>query len=134
MLRIQSEQQKLQSEQQQLQSDIESKKQQSHAMLIAHAKKIYYKGGDDSEGKVFDSIMTEFNAQYPNAQKKLKAAFPDFTDSEIDILILWSLSFQIKDMAHILGLSENTVAKYRSNIRQKTKTADILGLIKPILD
>ena len=134
MMRIQSEQQKLQSEQQQLQSDIESKKQQSHAMLIAHARKIYYKDGDDNDGKVFGSIMTEFNAQYPNAQKKLKAALPDFTDSEIDILILWSLSFQIKDMAHILGLSENTVAKYRSNIRQKTKTADILGLIKPILD
>lgn len=134
MLRIHSEQQKLQNEQQQLQSDIESKKQQSHAMLIAHARKIYYKGGDGSVGKVFDSIMTEFNAQYPNAQKKLKAAFPDFTDSEIDILILWSLSFQIKDMALILGLSENTVAKYRSNIRQKTKTADIYGLIKPILD
>lgn len=125
---------RIQNEQQQLQIDIESKKQQSHAMLIALAKKIYYKGGDDSDGKVFGNIMTEFNAQYPNAKKKLKAAFPDFTDSEIDILILWSLSFQIKDMAHILGLSENTVGKYRSNIRQKSKTADIYGLIRPILD
>lgn len=124
---------RLLNERQQLQADLEHKRLLSHETLVARAKQTYYKSGEDSKGKVFGIIMADFNAQYPGAVKKLKEAYPDFSDSEIHILVLWSLSFQIKDMAHILGLSENTVGKYRSRIRQKTQTSDIYSLIKPIL-
>ena len=114
-------------------ADLTSKKHQSHAMLVDRAMKVYNKSGNHGDGKVFKEIMTEFDMQYPNAEKKLKEALPDFSDSEIDILILWSLTFQIKEMSEILGLSENTVGKYRSNIRQKAKTADIYTLVEHIL-
>lgn len=72
-----------------------------------------------SRGSQRKRILEAFNATYPKAYDRLKAAYPDLSEQEYDLLILNFLEFRIKEEAEILELSQNTVMKYRSNLLKK---------------
>ena len=78
-------------------------------------------------------IIEVFNGAYPEALAQLKATYPDLSDTELDICVFSFFDFRVKEMADILDLRENTVAKYRSNIKKKTQNEAIEGLIGPFL-
>lgn len=54
-------------------------------------------------------------------------------NTELDLCVLSFFGFRLKEMADILDLRENTVAKYRSHIKKKTQTKSIKGLLEPFL-
>lgn len=78
-------------------------------------------------------IIEVFNGAYPEALAQLKATYPDLNETELDICVFSFFGFRVKEMADILDLRENTVAKYRSNIKKKTQNEAIEGLIGPFL-
>ena len=78
-------------------------------------------------------IKKVFTEAYPDALDKLKVAYPDLSENDLDICVLSFFGFRVKEMADILDLRENTVAKYRSNLRKKTGTETIEGLLEPYL-
>jgi DNA-binding NarL/FixJ family response regulator len=69
-----------------------------------------------------------FNTTHPDALAKLKAAHPDLSEVEIGICVLSFYPFLMKEIGNILDLRENTVSKYRTNIKKKTQTETIEGL------
>lgn len=80
-----------------------------------------------------ERIRNEFNASYPDALAKLQAAYPELSETELDICLLSFFSFRLKEAADLLDLRENTVAKYRTTIKKKTQTDDLEGVLKPFL-
>ena len=70
-----------------------------------------------------------FNKAYPEAYAKLKTVHPDLTEQERDLLVLNFLGFRIKEEAEILGLSQNTVMKYRSSLIKKAGKSPVADLI-----
>lgn len=46
-----------------------------------------------------------------------------------DLVILSFIGFRIKEEAEILGISENTVGKYRSNIRKKAGKTPVFDIL-----
>jgi len=51
--------------------------------------------------------------------ERLKAACPNLNETERRIIVLSFLQFRVKEEADLLGLTENTAQKYRSNIKKK---------------
>ena len=80
-----------------------------------------------------ERIRNEFNTAYPEALSKLKTAYPELSETELDICLLSFFSFRLKEAADLLDLRENTVAKYRTAIKKKTQTDDLEGVLKPFL-
>ena len=80
-----------------------------------------------------ERIRNAFNAAYPEALAKLKAAHPELSETELDICLLSFFSFRLKEAADLLDLRENTVAKYRTAIKKKIQTDDLEGVLKPFL-
>ncbi len=78
-------------------------------------------------------IFEAFNEAHPDAVSKLKASYPDLTDTEVDICVLSHFAFRVKEIADILELRENTVAKYRSSIKKKTQIRDAESLMNQVL-
>ena len=111
---------------QQLQSELEQATQHSQQVLQQQAMNLYKTEGD----KAWESIVADFETTYPHAMENLKAAHPDLTDTERNIVILSFLGFRTKEEAEILHLSLNTVEKYRTNIRKKSGSAPISLLIR----
>ena len=70
-----------------------------------------------------ERILEEFEAAYPHALERLAAAYPDLNKTEANLVVLSFLQFRVKEEADLLGLSENTVMQYRSNLRKKTANA-----------
>ncbi len=103
--------------QRQLESDLESVAQHSQELLLKRAGVIYHSEAKDR----LQRIMAEFEATCPEALGKLKSAYPDLNENERTVAVLNFLGFRIKEEAALLNLSENTVMKYRSNLK---KTAD----------
>ena len=64
-------------------------------------------------------IVEAFEAAYPQGVEKMKSAYPDLSKTERNLVVLSFLGFRIKEEADLLGLSENTVAKYRSKLNKK---------------
>lgn len=95
--------------------------------IRAHA--IYH----DKLGHTDRRVMEVFTEAYPEALLKLKAAYPDLNETEINICVFSFFGFRVKEMADILDFRENTVAKYRLNIRKKTQTEDVESLMEPFL-
>lgn len=95
--------------------------------IRAHA--IYH----DKLGHTDRRVMEVFTEAYPEALLKLKAAYPDLNETEISICVFSFFGFRVKEMADILDFRENTVAKYRLNIRKKTQTEDVESLMEPFL-
>ena len=85
--------------------------------LNLRVKSVY----DDKLGNKMERITKVFVAAYPDALAKLKAAYPDLNQTEYDVCVLSMFPFRTKEIADILDLRENTVSKYRTNIKKKTQ-------------
>ena len=104
---------------QQLQTQADDALQQARAMLPQRVADLY-------RAKVpnrLERIMAEFEAAYPGAMERVAAAYPELSETERQIAVLNFLHFRAKEEADLLDLSENTVNKYRSNLRKKTENA-----------
>jgi len=110
---------------QQLQTQADDALQQARAMLPQRANEIY----SSKVGNRLERIMDEFEAAYPKALEQLAAAYPDLTPTERRIFVLSHLQFRAKEMADLLGLSENTVNQYRYNLRKKTENASFSAFL-----
>ncbi len=105
---------------------LEAKEQEA---LRLKAEAIYH----DRHNNTGKRLKELFNEAYPDALPRLKAAHPDLNDTELDLCVLSFFGFRLKEMADILDLRENTVAKYRSHIKKKTQTKSVKGLFEPFL-
>ena len=112
-------------EKQQLQTQADDALQQARAMLPQRANEIY----SSKVGNRLERIMDEFEAAYPKALERVAAAHPDLTPTERRIFVLSHLQFRAKEMADLLGLSENTVNQYRYNLRKKTENASFSAFL-----
>ena len=110
---------------QQLQTQADDALQQARAMLPQRANEIY----SSKVGNRLERIMDEFEAAYPKALEQLAAAYPDLTPTERRIFVLSHLQFRAKEMADLLGLSENTVNQYRYNLRKKTENTSFSAFL-----
>ena len=109
---------KFQEEYNRLCLTLEQNSERSRNALVQRAMAIYRSG----KNNVLESILAEFELSYPEALGKMKALFPDLTQTEQNIVILSFLDFRGKEEAEILHLSLNTVMKYRSVINKKVDT------------
>ena len=110
---------------QQLQTQADDALQQARAMLPQRANEIY----SSKVGNRLERIMDEFEAAYPKALERVAAAHPDLTPTERRIFVLSHLQFRAKEMADLLGLSENTVNQYRYNLRKKTENTSFSAFL-----
>jgi DNA-binding CsgD family transcriptional regulator len=106
---------KLREAQRQLQAELEQLTTQQRDMLQQQVMAIYQTG---QKGRL-QRIMEAFEAAYPRGVEKMKSAYPDLNKTERNLVVLSFLGFRIKEEADLLGLSENTVAKYRSKLNKK---------------
>ena len=109
-----------------LQSKLEQATQHSQQVLQQRASNLYKTEGD----KAWERIIADFETAYPQAKENLKAAHPELSDMECNIVILSFLGFRVKEEAEILHLSLNTVEKYRTNVRKKAGSDPISHLIR----
>ena len=110
---------------QQLQTQADDALQQARAMLPQRANEVY----SSKVGNRLERIMAEFEAAYPKALERVAAAYPDLTPTDRRIFVLSHLQFRAKEMADLLGLSENTVNQYRYNLRKKTENASFSAFL-----
>ena len=101
--------------QRQLQADLDQLSAQQKEMLQQQVMAIYQTGQKDR----LQRIMEAFETVYPNALEKMKLAYPDLNKTELNLVFLSFFQFRIKEEADLLGLSENTVMKYRSKLNKK---------------
>jgi tetratricopeptide (TPR) repeat protein/DNA-binding CsgD family transcriptional regulator len=87
----------------------------------------------DKLGNKTKRIFEAFSEAHPDAVAKLKTSYPDLTDTEVDICVLSHFAFRVKEIADILELRENTVAKYRSSIKKKAQIGDVESLMNQVL-
>lgn len=106
---------KLREAQRQLQTELEQVTAQQKEMLQQQAMAIYQAGQKDR----LQRILAAFEAAYPHTLEKIQSAYPDLNESERRVVILSFLGFRAKEVADLMGLTENTAMKYRSNIRKK---------------
>ena len=109
------ENQKLQEEKERLQRGFEDSKRQQFEVLQKRVKSLF----DEKKNKSLPFIINDFNLVYLDNLNDIYKEFPNLTETEKNILILTLLNFRIKEEAVILNLSENTVMKYRSNLKKK---------------
>ena len=117
---------KLREAQRQLQAELEQLTTQQRDMLQQQVKAIYQTGQKDR----LQRIMEAFEAAYPQGVEKMKSAYPDLSKTERNLVVLSFLGFRIKEEADILDLSENTVAKYRSKLKNKADFDPISALVE----
>ena len=111
---------------QQLQTQADDALQQARAMLPQRVADLY-------RAKVpnrLERIMDEFEAAYPGVMERVAAAYPNLTKTETQLFVLSFLQFRAKEEADLLGLSQNTVLQYRSNLRKKTGNASISSFLE----
>ena len=111
---------------QQLQTQADDALQQVRAMLPQRVADLF-------RAKVpnrLERIMDEFEAAYPGAMERVAAAYPNLTKTEAQLFVLSFLQFRAKEEADLLGLSQNTVLQYRSNLRKKTENASISAFLE----
>lgn len=97
--------------------------------LLTKVNAIY----QDKHGNKTKRILEAFNEVYPHAVSNLKATYPDLTDTEIEVCVLSCFAFRLKEIANILDLRENTVAKYRSSIKKKTQIDSVGDLMEQVI-
>lgn len=93
---------------------------------LAQKARILYQSGRNNAG---EHILEEFNEAFPTVLPKLMETYPDLSETECHIAVLTFLGFRIKEEASLLDLSENTVMKYRSNLKKKAGSDMIATLI-----
>ena len=121
-----NETRRLREAQRQLQAELEQLTVQQRDMLQQQVKAIYQTGQKDR----LQRIMEAFEAAYPQGVEKMKSAYPDLSKTERNLVVLSFLGFRIKEEADILDLSENTVMKYRSNLKNKVDFDLISALVE----
>ena len=112
-----------------LQSEFEvasQQAQQARQVLQQRVMALYQSGQENR----LERILAEFAAAYPQAKEKLQANHPDLSETECQIVALSFLGFRVKEEAELLGLSTNTVVKYRTNIRKKVDSKAVSNLIQ----
>ena len=117
---------RLREAQHQLQADLEQLTAQRKEMIQQQALMIYQSGQNDR----LQRIMEAFESVYPQGIENIKSAYPDLNKTELHLVVLSFLQFRIKEEADLLGLSENTVMRYRSNLKNKTH----INLISTLMD
>ena len=100
--------------QRQLQSNLENATQHTQDVLRKRVDVIY----KSEEKDKLQCILAEFETTYPKTLDKLKSAYPDLNENECVVAVLNFLGFRIKEESVLLNLSENTVMKYRSNLKK----------------
>ena len=100
-------------------------KEKSLEVLVEKSKALYAA----KPRTAWKEILTEFHAAYPDILPKLEKTYPDLTEGERNVALLSFLGFRIKEEAVLLHLSENTVMKYRSNLKKKVGFDPILELM-----
>lgn len=116
---------KLQEAQHQLKDELEQQSSQQKKMLQQHVMTIYQTEQKDK----LERITEAFESAYPKALEKMRSAYPNLNESECRVVMLSFLGFRAKETADILGLTENTAMKYRSNIRKKVGNDPISDLL-----
>jgi two-component system nitrate/nitrite response regulator NarL len=66
--------------------------------------------------------------------EQTETASTPLTDRELEVIRLIEREFSNKQIAAQLGISERTVETHRKNILRKTKTNNVIGLIKYIYE
>ena len=112
-------QKRLSETERELKNQIDEAVQQAQTMLHQRANDIYH----SKVSNRLERIMEEFEAAYPHALEHLAVTYPDLNKTEVNLVVLSFLQFRAKEEADLLGLSENTVMQYRSNLRKKTANA-----------
>ena len=107
-----------------LQTKVEQAAQHTREMLQQRATAIYH----SKEGDKLRRILNEFATAYPQASERLMAT-SHLKEQERNIIVLSFLHFRAKEIAELLGLSENTVLQYRSNIKKKMGSDPVSDLI-----
>ena len=107
-----------------LQTKVEQAAQHAREMLQQRAMAIYHSKEKDK----LQIILNEFATAYPQASERLMAT-PNLKEQERNIIVLSLLQFRAKEIAELLGLSENTVLQYRSNIKKKMGSDPVSDLI-----
>ena len=120
---------KLSQEKQQLQKNYDDKERLSIEALRLRMQTIYKERNDN----LYNRLITEFNAVYPNALSHFEVNHAELTDTERAICLLSFFSFRVKEIAYILDLRENTVSKARIAIKKKTGNDDLAEIIKPFI-
>ena len=108
-----------------LQTKVEQAAQHTREVLEKRVMGIYMTGNGDRLQRIFE----DFETVYPHAIEKLEARHPELTEQERNVVVLSFLRFRAKEMAELLGLTEGTVQKYRSNIRKKVGNDPISEVI-----
>ena len=108
-----------------LKNQLGEAEQQAQTMLPQRVNDIYH----SKVSNRMERIMAEFEAAYPHALEQLTAAYPDLTQVEQQIAVLNFLRFRSKEEADLLGLTESTIFKYRSNLKKKAGADPISSLI-----
>ena len=103
-----------------LQAMLEQSSQHQRELLKQRVLAIYQSAGDDRLSR----ILGEFEGAYPSATDRFEQSCPSLNETERRIVILSFLGLRAKEVADLLGLKENTVTQYRSNLKKK---ADIDG-------
>ena len=111
---------------QQLQTQADDALQQARAMLPQRVADLYRAKMPNR----LERIMDEFESAYPGAMERVAAAYPNLTKTEAQLFVLSFLQFRAKEEADLLGLSQNTVLQYRSNLRKKTGNASISSFLE----
>jgi len=109
-----------------LQTKMEQAAQHTKEVLQQRAKAIY----DSEEDDKLQRIMAEFETTYPRATEKLQKVCPDLSETERKLTILTFLRLRAKEEAELLGLSENTVRKYRSALYKKLDLGQFSVLVE----
>ena len=107
-----------------LQTKVEQAAQHTKEVLQQRTMAIYH---SEEENKL-RRILNEFATVYPQASERLMAT-SDLKEQERNIIVLSFLHFRAKEIAELLGLSENTVLQYRSNIKKKMGSHPVFDLI-----
>ena len=108
-----------------LRTQVDEAIQQSRTMLPQRVNDIYL----SKVSNRMERIMAEFEAAYPNVLEHLTAAYPDLNETERQIAVLNYLHFRSKEEADLLGFTESTVFKYRSNLKRKAGSDPISALV-----
>ena len=123
---LEAEQQAHRMEQAALSGRLKESNETLRNVAQQRAMNLYKTEGD----KALERILAEFEAVYPQGMEELQASHPDLTETERQIIVLSFLGFRVKEEAELTGLTPNTVAKYRTNIRKKAGSDPISRLIR----
>ena len=95
-----------------LQTKVKQAAQHTKEMLQQRVTDIYQSNGKDRLQRILEAV----GDTYPQAVERLKSEHPELGETEWNILLLNFLHFRIKEEADLLGLSESSIGKYRSNL------------------